>query len=198
MTFNSNLDLSNDSIRNDILNSLPSVLSQSAGSNNQKLLNGISDMAISVKDNLLNVYLFRQISNASGKQLDTIANDYGISRIDNDDEFLRFMIRVQLLQNRVSSTTNDLKRLIAFVLNIDIKHFDFEQTANPEEIKIVNIPFDFVSGSKESIKRFILAEKIQSVLPPEYKLLDINYSKDDLQQINYAITSNINLMKGAY
>ncbi|EEI19824.1 hypothetical protein HMPREF0497_1378, partial [Lentilactobacillus buchneri ATCC 11577] len=73
-------------------------------------------------------------------------------------------------------TTNDLKTLIATVLNIGTDVFDINGTDNPEEVEVANIPFDFNSGDKAEVKRKILTNAIQSMLPPEYLLKDLQYA----------------------
>lgn len=165
-------------------------MNQKAGSNNQKLLSIFADSAVDTKNNLFNIYACRQLVNAKGGQLDNIAADYGISRIDDDDDFLRFLIRAKILQNKIGSTTNELKKLISVLLNIPIDRFDFEATENPEELKITNIPFQFDSGSKLAVKRRMVSDVIQRSLPPEYNLLDIRYSKNAKETIYYAISSS--------
>ncbi|KRN13476.1 hypothetical protein IV37_GL000198 [Fructilactobacillus fructivorans] len=188
--FNTDTDLSDKAVKNEVLHSFPSVLLQRPDGNNQRLLNIIGDLSVYSKNGLLDVYKCRQLSYAQGKQLDLIAKEYGIQRIDDDDEFLRFEIRVQIMQNITGSSTNELKKMISFVLDIPINMFDFLPTENPEELEITDIPFDFISGNKEETKRRILVESIQNMLPPEYKLSDVRYTKSASQKIYYATSSS--------
>lgn len=169
-------DLSNDSLRDWITAMLPGKLNQEDDSNNQRLLNIISDIFLSHKNDLLNISSQLRLSKAAGQVLTEIAADYGVTRLDDDDDFLRFQIRLQLLKNHSGVTTNDIKKLIATVLSIDPSVFDIDGTDNPEEIEVTNIPFDFNSGDKAEIKRKILTNAIQSMLPPEYLLKDLQYA----------------------
>ena len=136
----------------------------------------IADLLNEHKNDLLSISDQVLLNNASGQTLTDIALDYGINRIDDDNDFLRFEVRVQLLENHMGITTNDLKTLIATILNIGTDVFDIIGTGNPEELKVVNIPFDFNSGYKADIKQKILANAIQSMLPPEYSLNDLQYA----------------------
>lgn len=169
-------DLSDDSLRDWITTMLPGKLNQEDDSNNQRLLNIISDIFLAHKNDLLNISDQLRLSKAAGQVLTEIAADYGVTRLDDDDDFLRFQVRLQLLKNHSGVTTNDIKKLIATVLSIDPSVFDIDGTDNPEEIEVTNIPFDFNSGDKAEIKRKILTNAIQSMLPPEYLLRDLQYA----------------------
>ncbi|MDM7552921.1 hypothetical protein [Levilactobacillus brevis] len=169
-------DLSNDSLRDWITAMLPGKLNQEDDSNNQRLLNIISDIFLAHKNDLLNISDQLRLSKAAGQVLTEIAADYGVTRLDDDDDFLRFQVRLQLLKNHSGVTTNGIKKLIATVLSIDPSVFDIDGTDNPEEIEVTNIPFDFNSGDKAEIKRKILTNVIQSMLPPEYLLKDLQYA----------------------
>lgn len=169
-------DLSDDSLRDWITTMLPGKLNQEDDSNNQRMLNIISDIFLAHKNDLLNISDQLRLSKAAGQVLTEIAGDYGVTRLDDDDDFLRFQVRLQLLKNHSGVTTNDIKKLIATVLSIDPSVFDIDGTDNPEEIEVSNIPFDFNSGDKAEIKRKILTNAIQSMLPPEYLLKDLQYA----------------------
>ncbi|MCM6799419.1 hypothetical protein NE303_11030 [Levilactobacillus brevis] len=174
--YQTEVDLSNDSLRDWITAMLPGKLNQEDDSNNQRLLNIISDIFLAHKNDLLNISGQLRLSKAAGQVLTEIAADYGVTRLDDDDDFLRFQVRLQLLKNHSGVTTNDIKKLIATVLSIDPSVFDIDGTDNPEEIEVTNIPFDFNSGDKAEIKRKILTNAIQSMLPPEYLLKDLQYA----------------------
>lgn len=169
-------DLSDDSLRDWITTMLPGKLNQEDDSNNQRILNIMSDIFLAHKNDLLNISDQLRLSKAAGQVLTEIAADYGVTRLDDDDDFLRFQVRLQLLKNHSGVTTNDIKKLIATVLSIDPSVFDIDGTDNPEEIEVTNIPFDFNSGDKAEIKRKILTNAIQSMLPPEYLLKDLQYA----------------------
>ncbi|MBS0948453.1 hypothetical protein JK167_12030 [Levilactobacillus brevis] len=169
-------DLSDDSLRGWVTTMLPGKLNQEDDSNNQRLLNIIGDIFLAHKNDLLNISDQLRLSKAAGQVLTEIAADYGVTRLDDDDDFLRFQVRLQLLKNHSGVTTNDIKKLIATVLSIDPSVFDIDGTDNPEEIEVTNIPFDFNSGDKAEIKRKILTNAIQSMLPPEYLLKDLQYA----------------------
>ena len=176
-------DLSDSTLRNWLVSMFPATMNQEDESNNQNLLNLIADLLNEHKNDLLSISDQFLLNNASGQTLTDIALDYGINRLDDDDDFLRFEVRLQLLENHMGITTNDLKILIATVLNIGPDAFDIIGTGNPEELKVINIPFDFNSGNKAEIKQKILTNAIQSMLPPEYSLNDLQYATTVINQL---------------
>lgn len=176
-------DISDQTMREHVLGSFPAYMNQEDDSNNQRILNIIADMFIQHKNNLLSISKQRLLSTCSGQSLTDLAADYGINRLDDDDDFLRFEIRFQMMKNRTGITTNDVKQLIATLLNVTVNTFDIVSTDNPEEIEIINIPFSWDSGDKADVKRTILTNAIQSMLPPEYNLKDLKYSIESPSQL---------------
>lgn len=176
-------DISDQTMREHVLGSFPAYMNQEDDSNNQRILNIIADMFIQHKNNLLSISKQRLLSTCSGQSLTDLAADYGINRLDDDDDFLRFEIRFQMMKNRTGITTNDVKQLIATLLNVTVNTFDIVGTDNPEEIEIINIPFSWDSGDKADVKRTILTNAIQSMLPPEYNLKDLKYSIESPSQL---------------
>ncbi|GHP12958.1 hypothetical protein YK48G_03830 [Lentilactobacillus fungorum] len=176
-------DLTDDSLHDWITSMFPAYMNQEDQSNNQNVLNIIAALLNMHKNNLLSISDQVLLDNASGQTLTEIALDYGISRLDDDDDFLRFQVKLQLLKNHMGVTTDDIKQLIATVLDIGTDVFDINGTDNPEEIEVTNIPFDFNSGDKAEVKRKILTNAIQSMLPPEYLLKDLQYATTVSNQI---------------
>lgn len=127
------------------------------------------------------------INNATGQNLTDIGKDYGVDRFDSDDDFLRFEIKWQILKANTNTDMNSIKTLISVLLNIPLTDFDILLTDNPEEIELVNIPFDFASGSHSEQKRQMLSDDLQSILPAETKLKDIQFTKQSAGTIYYAV-----------
>lgn len=184
-------DISDENIRSDVLGSWPAYLNQEDDSNNQRILNIVSDILIQHKNNLLGISQQRLLSGCSGQSLTDLAADYGINRLDDDDDFLRFEVRFQMMKNRIGITTNDIKQLIATLLNVGVGTFDIVGTDNPEEIEVINVPFSWNSGDKAEVKRQILNDAIQSMLPPEYSLKDLKYSMGITGQLFIGVVSKI-------
>lgn len=189
------IDISDTAVKNSILNKLPAYRNSEDDSNNQKVLNIVADIFNEQKNNIFSINDLRKINNATGQVLTDIANDYSVNRIDDDDEFLRFQIKWQILKANAVTNMNGLKKLISVLLNISLSVFDIKSTDRPREIEIVNIPFDFNSGSHNDLKRKILSDSIQSVLPVGWKLKDIQYSKSSSGNMYYAIYNTQTIFK---
>lgn len=173
--FHSETPMDDDSWAQEIVSSLPAVFNQGEDSNNQKVLRIFAKMVNSTKNEILHFSEQRILDNTSGQFLTDLAKDWGVTRIDDDDEFLRFQIRLQKFKGRMGVTDNDFKRLISMVLNIDASSFDVIPGENPEEVQVLNLPFNF-TDNKQRIKRQILKDSLQQMLPLEYLLTEIQYA----------------------
>ena len=185
--FKPQIDISDDTLYKEITNKLPAFKNQEDDSNNQKILSIIAQLFNDSKNNLLNISKLMAINNATGQNLTDIGKDYGVDRFDSDDDFLRFEIKWQILKANTNTYMNSIKTLISVLLNIPLTDFDILLTDNPEEIELVNIPFDFASGSHSEQKRQMLSDDLQSILPAETKLKDIQSTKQSAGTIYYAV-----------
>lgn len=185
--FQPKIDISDNTLFKEITSKLPAFKNQQDESNNQKILSIIANLFNDSKNNLLNINKLMAINNASGQNLTDIGKDYGVDRFDSDDDFLRFEIKWQILKANTNTDMNSIKTLISVLLNIPLTDFDILLTDNPEEIELVNIPFDFASGSHSEQKRQMLSDDLQSILPAETKLKDIQFTKQSAGNIYYAI-----------
>lgn len=185
--FKPQIDISDDTLYKEITNKLPAFKNQEDDSNNQKILSIIAQLFNDSKNNLLNISKLMAINNATGQNLTDIGKDYGVGRFDSDDDFLRFEIKWQILKANTNTDMNSIKTLISVLLNIPLTDFDILLTDNPEEIELVNIPFDFASGSHSEQKRQMLSDDLQSILPAETKLKDIQFTKQSAGTIYYAV-----------
>lgn len=185
--FQPKIDISDNTLFKEIISKLPAFKNQQDESNNQKILSIIANLFNDSKNNLLNINKLMAINNASGQNLTDIGKDYGVDRFDSDDDFLRFEIKWQILKANTNTDMNSIKTLISVLLDIPLTDFDILLTDNPEEIELVNIPFDFASGSHSEQKRQMLSDDLQSILPAETKLKDIQFTKQSVGNIYYSI-----------
>lgn len=158
----------------EIISSLPAVMDQTPSSNNQKILRIIAAITNNVKNEILYLHSQTYLDNMSGKFLTDYARDWGVTRIDDDDDFLKFQIRIQQLKGRLGVTDDDFKLLIATVLDIDVSSFDVVPGDDPESVKVLNLPFNF-TDNKQEIKRKILTDSLQQMLPLEYLLVEVQF-----------------------
>ena len=185
--FKPQIDISDKTIVEQITSKLPAFKNQEDDSNNQKILNIIANLFNNGKNNLLNVNKLMQLDNATGQNLTDIGLDYGVDRFDDDDDFLRFEIKWQMLKSNTHTDMNSIKTLISVLLDIPLTDFDIIKTDQPHEIELVNLPFDFASGSHSEQKRQMLSDDLQSILPAETNLKDIQFTKQSAGNVYFAV-----------
>lgn len=169
--------LDDDTIRQLIITALPGMANQSPDSNNQAILGVIADLIIDEVDEFRKIYESRSLDRANGGALDDIAADWGVSRIDNDDDFLRFQIRLAKMLNRIGVTENDIINLIAFILQADPTEFDVitdpdQLGGDPEAVRFTNIPNRY---SKSARKKNLLVKALESAVMPEVKIVSVDF-----------------------
>lgn len=184
--FKTDADLTDKTWHDHVINSLPAVMNQDDDSNNQKLLEIIATIVLKHKNDMLTLSDTLSVEKAYGNLLEWLADDWGVSRVDSDDGFLKFQITVAKLKAQSGVSMNDLKNLVSLALGIEPSQFDIVATDNIEEMKIVNIPFNFASGDDRARKVKLFEQTFQEVLPVEWNLAEIQYS----------ITSSVQLYAG--
>ncbi|WP_125545351.1 hypothetical protein [Levilactobacillus lindianensis] len=175
--FWADLGLDDDTIRQLILSSQPGMMNQSPDSTNQALLNIIADVVIGEVSIFRKIYESRQLDRASGRILEDTAADWGVSRIDDDDEFLRFQVRLARMLNQMGVTEDDLIDLIAFILQADPTEFSLvtdpeELGGDPEAIRFTNIPNKY---SKSARKKNLLIKALEGAVMPEVKIVGVDF-----------------------
>lgn len=189
--FKTETDLTDESWRAYFGKMFPAIMNQDDDSTNQRILNIIADVSLQQKNNLLKISDSTSIDKAEGKTLTDLAKDWGVTRIDDDDDFLRFQLRVQYLKSHLGISTDDLIKLISMALGIEENSFNIVGTDNPEEIVLTDVVFDIQPGPKMDLKRELIINSIQSLLPPEYKLKDIEYAESVENNLYMAVVTTI-------
>lgn len=188
--FHPKTDISDDTLFKEITSSLPAFKNSEDDSNNQKILEIIAEIFSTGKNGLLDIAKLTDVNYATGQNLTDWGKEYGIDRFDNDDEFLRFEIKWQMLKSVTNTDIDSLKVLVSVLLNIPLTNFNLVKTDNPDELELINVPFDFATGSHAEQKKQILIDDLQSVLPVEAKLKDIQFIKQSNTTFYYAIFGN--------
>lgn len=175
-------DISDDTLLKQTLQMFPAVMNQLDDSNNARILAIIATIGNGHKNDALTLSDMMSVNKAHDGYLTDLAKDWGISRIDDDDEFLRFRLRLVKLKSHLGTSLNDIKTLISQALNIDNTDFDVVGTDNPEEVRIVNIPFDFTTTDRDK-KVKLFEQLMQDCMPLEYKLDEVQYATQTTTQI---------------
>lgn len=190
-------DLTDKSWRRNIKNSFPGFMNQKPHSNNQKILWIISQIFNVYKNDVLAITDQMNINNASGQILTDIANDYGVTRIDDDDSFLRFMVKFQLWKSTMGANRNDFNNILQFMLGLTPNQYSVIQTGL-KEFKITNVPWQFDNGNKSKLKRDMISSIIQYVAPPEYKIDYIEYVNNTPNHLYTGVSVNKSVLKRVF
>lgn len=171
------MGVDDDSVRQKIITALPAMSNQDPDSNNQQILGVIADIIIDEVANLRRIYEWRDLDRNQGGGLDDVAADWGVHRIDDDDDFLRFEIRLAKMLNRTGVAENDIIDLIAFVLQADPTEFNLITDPNqlggdPEAIRLTNIPNRY---SKSQRKKDLLVKSLEKAIMPEVKIIGVDF-----------------------
>lgn len=193
--FWANLGLDDDTVRELIMTSQPAMMNQDPDSTIQSILTVITDIILDELGNFRRIYESRSLDRAAGKILDDTAADWGVSRIDNDDDFLRFQIRLARMLSQMGATEDEIINLIAFILQADPTEFDVitdpEQLGgDPEAIRFTNIPNKY---SKSQRKKDLLIKSLESAVMPEVKIYGVDFQAQADQGLFIATATSRNL-----
>ncbi|VDG32894.1 hypothetical protein [Lactobacillus brevis] [Lactiplantibacillus mudanjiangensis] len=169
---------SESNIRNRIANKFPAFLASEDGSANQLLLSMIADQQVADAKLFKDIYQAIWPENLAGVPLEKYAADWGVTRIDSDDEYLKFLIRLAKMKSHMGVTEDDLIRFISFTTGADPSEFhiitDADQLGgDPMAIKVTGIPAHYISDERRTR---LLLKIIQSVVPATVRVIDIEYA----------------------
>lgn len=164
-------------LREYVLSQFPGVMNQLDASNNQKWLEMVSILFIGGIRDLRTIYENMNPAVATGKDLDLLGADWGVSRIDSDDDFLRFLIALAKLKRLLGTSEDDLIRLISATLGADPSEFTVETrldvVGEVEAIKILNIPNKYNNSPR---KTKLLSQYLQDCVADEVRIAEIQFA----------------------
>lgn len=168
---------SESAIRTRIANKFPAYLASEDGSANQLLLSMIADQQVADAQLFKDIYQAIWPENLTGVPLEKYAADWGVTRIDSDDNYLKFLIRLAKMKSHMGVTEDDLIRFISFTTGADPSEFhiitDADQLGgDPMAIKVTGIPAHYISDERRAR---LLLKVIQSVVPATVRVIDVEY-----------------------
>ncbi|WP_282803994.1 hypothetical protein [Secundilactobacillus kimchicus] len=169
-------DFNKDEIAETMRNGFSGWLNQGDASINKAIAEMVVRSFERFSDEIVAMVADEQLENASTGTLNLLAADWGINRIDDDDGFLRTMIRIAKMRRRSGITENDMIDLVAYVLQADKKDIhvisDREQLdGEPEAFKIKNLPNKY----NDTRKTKLLINAIQNSVAPEVRLTEVQF-----------------------
>lgn len=159
----------------DMLNELPIALDYEKDSNNAKLLSLFADYMEETLETLKTIDEWRDVDNAQGKALDMIGYDRNVARNGNDDNFYRFLIKVQQSQRTSDGTYNSIIRLLANALNANYSDINVQPMyvkGEPDAIEITNIPSDYVDDIR---KKKLVMDKVQEIVALGIRVANLEF-----------------------
>lgn len=177
-------DFKIDEIADRIRSGLPAFFNQEDASVNQALLDVIAKRFKIIANKIFEISNATQLDKADSGTLDMYAADWGVHRIDSDDDYLRMQIRLAKMRHRIGTTEDDLIRLISYALQADPSEFSLivdraQLDGEPKALKIVNIPDKY----NEERKRNLLIAALQTALLPEIRIIEVQFSTITVAQI---------------
>lgn len=170
-------DFNADKIKQTIKQGLSSYFNQEDDSINQALLAMITHLFDHHTDDLMGIIQQLSLDTANSASLNNYAKDWGVSRIDNDDDFLKLMIRLAQIRHRRGVTEDDLITIIGFALQAPYNEFSLitdrkELNGEPEAIKLTNIPNTY---SKSARKKQLLISALEHSVTPQTRIVSVDF-----------------------
>ncbi|WP_203648881.1 hypothetical protein [Secundilactobacillus yichangensis] len=177
-------DFNIDEIADRIRSGLPAYFNQEDASINQALLDVIAKRFETIADVLMKIKDAYELDKADSGTLDMYAADWGVHRIDSDDDYLRMEIRLARMRHRIGTTENDLIRLISYALQADPSEFSLVVdrallNGEPKALKIINIPDKY----NEKRKRDLLVASLEAATTPEVRIVEVQFSTITVAQL---------------
>ena len=137
---------------NDFLHLLPSFLNTKFGVSIRKIVKIITDCFTNFSEFTKNLSTKRYIQTATGKDLDKLGKEYGVTRQGLSDDVYRIFIKIKIfVANNSDTTESGLLKLISYISNVKLN--DLASTEiNLEEplvLNIKNIPISTISDTKQ-------------------------------------------------
>lgn len=187
-------DYNPDEIVSNLRNGLSAYFNQEDDSVNQALMSMIIFLFRKHDSDLDEIMRQWSLDNADSFTLDNYAKDWGVERIDNDDEFLRLMIRLAKIRHRSGVTEDDLITIIGFALQAPYSNFSLvtdrsELNGEPEAIKLTNIPNNY---SKSARKKNLLISALERSVTPQTRIVSVDFQAHAYQNIYIATATSRN------
>lgn len=142
------------------------------------------------RDQIKRFLEWQDLDKAEGKVLDDIGRDYGVSRIDNDDNFYRFLIRLAQLKNHTDGSIDSLYKLISFALQADPSEFvirlGYEIDGEPNAIRVDDVPNKYNGDPR---KTRILLKYLEESRAAGIRLAGMTFQENNVNNIYIGMTS---------
>ncbi|KRN02154.1 hypothetical protein FD13_GL000294 [Levilactobacillus senmaizukei DSM 21775 = NBRC 103853] len=187
-------DLDPTKIKDAVRQGLSAYFNQEDDSVNQAIMDMIIHQFDNNYENLSAIFKQLSLDTATSDSLNNYAKDWGVNRIDNDDDFLRLMIRLAQIRHRKGVTEDDLITIIGFALQAPYNEFSLitdreELNGEPEAIKLTNIPNTY---SKSARKKRLLINTLEHSVTPQTRIVSVDFQAKAIQNLFIATATSRN------
>ena len=147
----------------DYINALPDSYQKHSESNNYKLLLMEQRLVGDLREDIRAVQETLDLYSATGKTLDHYGAMYGVPRGSATDEQYRYLIAQKVAQNMVTGDYNSVINAIAVAFGVPVTSFRFNETENPCEVEVLNMPYAVLQNAGITDKQ--MRDIIQKLLP---------------------------------
>lgn len=159
-------------------------------SNLSLVIKAFNDSIFQQKKQLHRIKNWTDIDKAQGKVLDSIGQNYGVSRIDADDDFYRFLIKIAKLKNHSDGSVNEIINIISTALNADptefVVKFGYEIDGEPLALRIDNIPNKYNDNPR---KTKLMLKYLEESLAAGIRLIGMTFQENNTSNLYIGMTS---------
>lgn len=159
-------------ITDELVALLPISYPRNPESNWYKILDLFGYELDTIQKSTLRISSWHSIDEASGKALEVVGNEYGVTRTTIDDEFYRFLIKSHIEMGLRVGTVNDLIHVLSNTSGLDASAFDVRNGQEPMSVKVLNMP---TALTPDENQRQLVIDWIEAVLPAGVRLEEISF-----------------------
>lgn len=145
-------------------------------SNVYKLFKAFENTLREIYSTCNTILRYRCLNEATGTSLDLIGSNYNVSRVHLSDDMYRSYIKAAIARTGCDGTYNGVLKMLAYILNADVKDISFlenYETSESATVTIDKVPTKELTAIGMSIEQY--SEIVQSILPVGINLMQREY-----------------------
>lgn len=167
-------------VTNDMVAMLPLFLQKESTSNNYKLLDLVGGQIDELNRSSIYAARSRSIDEASGKILDEIGKQYGVTRLTTDDSFYRFLIKSHIEMSLRVGTANEIINVLSNTSGLPLSSFNVENGEELLSVRVTDIPAALTPNEDQ---RELVISWIKSILPAGIRLEGVSFKEASASEI---------------
>lgn len=152
---------------------LPTPVSPNYNRNTNKLVVFFAEYLSNVQNVFKQIEYYRSVDKATGKTLDKLGEKVGETRITEDDNFYRIMIKSKFSSRKGETSVNGILTIIKNSMGIDVRNIKIIPVENePQAVMIKDVPLNLVS---EDWQQRYLLKRIESTVAAGIRVQEITF-----------------------